>query len=395
MKKRSAKKNKTTLTTKRASRSLVPKALLGDVRSLILTARQHVAREIDSSLVKLYWSIGRRIHQDILQEQRAEFGQKIVQTLSAQLAAEFGQGFSTRNLWYMVRFAETYPDQQIVQTLSAQLGWSHFCVILPCDDELQRDFYAEMCRIERWSVRTLRQKIDSMLFERTALSKKPQALIRQELDELRDEDKLTPDLVFRDPYLLDFLGLKDCYLEKDVENAIVNQLERFILELGDGFAFIERQKRISVDGDDHYLDLLFYHRGLRRLVAIDIKLRDFQPIDKGQMEFYLRWLDKHERQECENAPLGLILCAGKKHETIELMELDKSNIRVASYWTQLLPRELLERKLHEAVVMARERMARQESGRDVLSAIDDKAHAMAPRKKATKKTARPKNRKTQ
>jgi len=218
-----------------------------------------------------------------------------------------------------------------------------------------------MCRVEHWSVRTLRRKIAGMLFERTALSKKPKELMRHELNELRAEDKLTPDLVFRDPYILDFLGLKDRYLEKDIEDAIMREMENFILELGVGFTFVARQKRIQVDSDDFYLDLLFFHRGLRRLVAIELKLRDFQPADKGQMELYLRWLAKHEQKPGEQPPIGLILCAGKKREQIELLELEKSGIRVASYWTKVLPRKLLQKKLHEAIQHARERLTQEKT----------------------------------
>jgi predicted nuclease of restriction endonuclease-like (RecB) superfamily len=327
--------------------------LLGEVRDLILAARQQVAQTVNAGLTLLYWNIGRRIRQDVLKEQRAEYGQQIVSALARQLEAEFGRGFSARNLFRMVRFAEAFPDLKIVSALLAQLGWTHFLMIIPFDDPLKRDFYAEMCRIERWSTRTLEKKIQSMLFERTALSKKPAQLAEQELQALRDEDKLTPDLVFRDPYLLDFLGLKDSYAEKDVEAAILREMEAFILELGVGFAFVERQKRITVDGDDYYLDLLFYHRRLRRLVAIDLKLGDFKPADKGQMELYLRWLDENERGEGEQAPLGLILCAGKKEETVRLLDVEKSGIKVASYWTEALPQEQLERKLHEAVQRAR------------------------------------------
>jgi predicted nuclease of restriction endonuclease-like (RecB) superfamily len=226
---------------------------------------------------------------------------------------------------------------------------------------LKRDFYAEMCRIERWSTRTLEKKIGSMLFERTALSRKPEKLAAMELKQLREEDKLTPDLVFRDPYLLDFLGLKDSYAERDLEAAILREMELFILELGVGFAFLERQKRITVDGVDYYLDLLFYHRPLRRLVAIELKLAEFKPGDKGQMELYLRWLDRYERKESEDKPIGLILCAGKRHETVELLDLEQSGIRVSSYWAEALPKQELERKLHDAVRLAR---ARFESGKD-------------------------------
>jgi predicted nuclease of restriction endonuclease-like (RecB) superfamily len=207
--------------------------------------------------------------------------------------------------------------------------------------------------MERWGVRALRAKIEGMLFERTALSRKPEELIKQELAKLREEDVLTPDLVFRDPYLLDFLGLKDTYAEKDLEQAILREMERFILELGVGFSFIARQKRIVIDGEDFYLDLLFYHRKLHRLVAVDLKLDRFKAADKGQMELYLRWLERHEMEAGEETPIGLILCAGKGDERIELLQLDKSGIRVASYLTELPPRPLLQKKLHETMITAR------------------------------------------
>jgi predicted nuclease of restriction endonuclease-like (RecB) superfamily len=331
--------------------------LLAEVRGLILSAREQVARAVDSGLVTLYWHIGRRVHQDILKEKRAEYGANIVSALGTQLSREFGRGFNEKSLRRMVQFAEVFPNEQIVAALRRQLGWTHFRMIIPMEDELKRDFYAEMCRIEKWSTRTLEMKIGGMLYERTALSKKPDQLIRQELAALREEDRLTPDLVFRDPYVLDFLGLKDTYAEKDLEAAILREIEAFVLELGVGFAFLERQKRITVDGEDHYLDLLFYHRHLRRLVAIDLKLEAFKPADKGQMEFYLRWLDRHERQPGEEAPIGLILCAGQRRETVELLDLEKSGIRVSSYWTDLMPKGQLQKKLHEAVLLARARMA--------------------------------------
>lgn len=331
--------------------------LLKDLRGLITTTRQQVARQVNSALVLLYWRVGQRIRQDVLKEKRAERGERIVSSVGRELNAEFGQGFSKRNLWNMIRFAEVFPNERIVHALRAQLGWTHLKQIIYLKDSLKRDFYSEMCRIEKWSTRTLERKIGSMLFERTALSRKPDKLIRHELKTLRKTDKLTPDLVFRDPYFLDFLGLKDRFLEKDLEDAVMRELESFVLELGAGFTFIARQKRIQIEGDDYYLDLLFYHRGLNRLVAIDLKLGDFKPADKGQMEFYLRWLAKYERRPGEAEPIGLILCAGKKTEQIELLELEKSGIRVASYWTKVLPRRLLQKKLHETILNARERLA--------------------------------------
>ena len=343
-------------------RTLAPKPaapaapLLADVRELILTARESVARTIDAGLVTLYWHIGRRIHQDILKQKRAEYGAEIVSALGRQLEAEFGRGFTEKSLRHMVRFAEAFPDEQIVAALRRQLGWTHFKSIIYLDHPLKRDFYAEMCRTESWSTTTLAQKIGSMLYERTALSKKPDKLIEQELAALRSGDKLTPDLVFRDPYILDFLGLKDPYAEKDVEAAILREVESFILELGVGFAFLERQKRMQIDARDYYLNLLFYHRKLKRLVAIELKLGDFEAADKGQMELYLGWLKRHAVEPGEEAPLGMILCAGKNDEHVELLELASSSIHVATYWTKLLPRKQLERKLHQAVLRARQRL---------------------------------------
>ncbi len=331
--------------------------LLNDLRTLITDARQEVARFVNSALVMLYWKVGQRIQKDVLKEKRAGYGEEIVATVSRKLTLEFGNGFTDKNLRHMVRFAGVFPEEQIVYALSRQLSWTHFRLVIYLDDPLKRDFYAEMCRIEGWSTRTLENKIGGMLYERTALSKKPAELAKQELAALREEDKLTPDLVFRDPYFLDFLGLKDTYSEKDLETAILREMEAFILELGVGFTFVERQKRITVGDDDFYLDLLFYHRTLRRLVAIELKLDKFKPAYKGQMELYLRWLEKHEQQPGEGSPIGLILCASKSEEQIELLQLGKSGKRVAAYMTELPPRDLLRKKLHEAIILARARLA--------------------------------------
>jgi predicted nuclease of restriction endonuclease-like (RecB) superfamily len=342
--------------TKKAALAPAPAGLLDDVRALIRQTREGVAQAVNAALTLLYWQVGHRVRTEILNEKRAEYGERIVPTLAAQLTVEFGQGFAEKNLRRMVQLAEVFPDQAIVVALSRQLGWSHFLAIIPLKDSLAREFYAEMCRVERWSVRTLRAKIQGMLFERTALSRKPDELIRKELAVLRDEDRLTTDLVFRDPYLLDFLGLADTYSEKDLESAILRDIQQFILELGDGFAFIDRQKRIVIDNEDFYIDLLFYHRRLRRLIDIDLKIGKFTAADKGQMELYLRWLEKHEMQPGEKSPLGLILCADKSDEQVELLQLDESGIRVSSYLTDLPSQPLLQKKLHDAVLAARARL---------------------------------------
>lgn len=314
--------------------------LLDDIRSLIETTRGRVATAVNTELVVLNWRIGCRIRQDILGQERAEYGKRVVASLAEELTAAYGRGFSRPNLFRMVRLAEVFPDEQIVSTLSRQLGWSHFLEIIHLEDPLKRDFYAEMCRVERWSVRTLRSKVQGMLFERTGISRKPEGLARKELAALRDSDRMSTDLVFRDPYVLDFLGLADTYSEKDLEAAILRELEQFLLELGTDFSFVARQKRITVE----------------------LKLGRFKAADKGQMELYLSWLDQHDRNPGEEPPIGLILCAGKSSEHVKLLQLKRSGIRVAEYLTELPPREVLERKLHDAIRAARERLELSDRG---------------------------------
>ncbi len=338
--------------------------LLGDVRGLIERARQRVAATVNREMTLLYWDIGERIRRDILQEQRAQYGKQIVSTLSRQLSRLYGRGFSDKSLLHMLRFVEAFPDRGTVSALSRRLGWSHFLEILYLKEPLARDFYAEMCRLQRWSVRTLREKIRGMLYERTALSKNTEELARQELALVRDEDRMTPELVFRDPYLLDFLGLADTYSERDLETAILREMEAFLLELGEGFTFVARQKRMSIDGEDFALDLLFYHRKLRRLVAVELKIGKFKPDYKGQMELYLRWLDRHEREPSEGAPVGLILCSEAGPEQVALLQLDRGDIRVAQYLTEKLPQPLLEQKLREALRRGREQLAGRQSGQE-------------------------------
>lgn len=329
--------------------------LIGELRQMIDQTRASVATTVNASLTMLYWQVGHRVNSELLNNERAEYGQKIVATVSRQLFVDYGKGFVEKSLRRMIQFAEVFPEKEVVLSLVRHLSWSHFKLLLPIKDDIKRDFYAEMCRIERWNVRTLQNKIDSMLFERTALSKRPDSLIQAEVDALRKEDRLTPELVFRDPYVLEFLNLDDRYVEKDLEDAIMREMEQFLLEFGIGFSFLARQKRIVVDNIDYHLDLLFFHRRLRRLVAIELKLGDFKPEHKGQMELYLRWLDKYERQPGEEAPIGLILCTGKHQECIELLELDKAGIHVAEYLTALPSKEALRQKLHQAIEHARKR----------------------------------------
>jgi predicted nuclease of restriction endonuclease-like (RecB) superfamily len=330
--------------------------ITSDVRQLIETSRNNVVVVVNSEITLLYWKIGKRINDEVLLNSRAEYGKQIVSSLAKHLTEDYGRGWEEKQLRRFMQFAELFPDERIVAALRRQLSWTHIKTLIPIQEPLKRDFYVEMCKLERWSSRQLQERVQSMLYERTAISKKPEELIEHELKGLRDENKVTPDLVFRSPYFLNFLGLNNDYSEKNLEDAVLRELEQFILELGTGFSFIERQKNLSIDGEDFKMDLLFYHRKLKRLVAVELKLGKFKASYKGQMELYLRWLEKYEMQEGEQPPIGLILCAEGNKEQIELLELDKAGIKVAEYLTALPSPELLQQKLHKAIEIARNKL---------------------------------------
>lgn len=277
-----------------SNKDTIEHLLFTDVSGLIDEARQYVAQTVNTTLSLLYWKIGRRINTEVLKNKRAEYGKQIIRSLANQLIEKYGKGWDEKTLRHYLRIAETFSEALIVSAAQRQLGWTHLKTIMYLKDDLQREFYIEMSIMERWSTRKLQDKINGMLYERTAISKKSGQLIKQEITALREKDTLTPDLVFRSPYLLDFLGLKNAYSEKNLEDAILRELENFILELGQGFSFIERQKRMVIDGEDFKLDLLFYHRKLKRLVLIDLKLGKFKAAYKAQMELYLRWMEKNE-----------------------------------------------------------------------------------------------------
>ena len=338
------------------SKEIQNKPLITSIKELIEQSKQQVAMAVNATMSQLYWQIGKRIKTEILQNSRAGYGEQIVQSLSAQLITEYGQGWGIKQLRHCIKFAEAYPDVQIVSTLWRQLSWSHLKEVIYMDDPLKKEFYIEICKLEKWSVRTFRERIQSMLYERTAISKKPEITIAHDIELLKNEQKLNPNLVFRDPYFLDFLGLSDMYSENDLETSIIAELQRFIIEMGNDFAFMSRQKRITIDNRDYYIDLLFYHRRLKCLVAIDLKIGEFEASHKGQMELYLRYLEKHEQVEGENTPIGLILCTGKNEEHIELLQLDKSNIKVADYLTALPSQKILQEKLHRAIEIAKQKM---------------------------------------
>ena len=335
-------------------------ALFTDVCGIIDNARKRVAVYVNSEICLTKWHVGKRIKEDVLYNRRAEYGKQVVKHLSEQLTAKYGSGWGDKSLLHCLRCAETFTEDEIVYAVRRQFSWTHIKTLCYIKDPLARQFYMEMCRIEHWDTRTLDAKIDAQLYERTAISRKPKDIIKQELAQLKDDNTLNPDLVFRSSYFLDMLGLPDMFSEKDLESAIVTQLQSFICEMGTDFAFLGRQKRITVDAVDYYIDLLFYHRSLQRLVAIDLKLGKFKPEYEGQMLLYLRYLNQNERRNGENTPIGLILCSEGNTEHIEYLMLDEdSPIKVAQYYTQLPDKKLLAEKLQRAIAIAREHFTEQ------------------------------------
>ena len=328
--------------------------LYKDVCSLIENTRQRLATTINAEACILHWQIGKRIKEDVLYNKRADYGKQVIKNLADSLAEKYGKGWGFYKLQHCVRSAYTFSEEEIMYAVRTQLTWTHLRSLMSIDDELKRSFYVEMCRLEHWDTRTLNEKIDNQLYELTALSKKPEEVIKQELAKIKGTNTLTPNVVFRSDYFLDMLGLTDVYNEKDLEDAILIQIQSFIKELGSDFAFLDRQKRITVDSIDYFIDLLFYHRRLHRLVAIDLKLGKFKPEHEGQMLLYLRYLNKNERMEGEESPIGLILCSEGNTEHIEYLMLEDNSIRVAQYYTQLPDKKLLSEKLQRAIAIAKE-----------------------------------------
>ncbi len=320
--------------------------LVIELSLLIDESKQQLAKATNSALTLLFWHVGKRIQEEVLKNERAEYGKQIVMTVSSQLEVKYGRNFEIKNVRRMMQFAHEFSEFEIVVPLARQLSWSHFLILIPLKSKEAKLYYAQNCIEQNWGKRELRNQIQRKAFERT------------ELANLQFSNS-NPDLLntFKDPYVLDFLNLKNTYLENDLEKTILQELETFVLELGKGFAFMERQKRMIIDGDDFYLDLLFYNRTLKRLVAIELKLGKFEASHKGQMELYLKWLNKYEKQEGENDPIGLILCAESNKEQVELLEMHKDGIMVAEYLTVMPPKKELEAKLHQLLIEAKERIS--------------------------------------
>lgn len=330
--------------------------LIEDIRNLVESAKGRIAVTVNSQMTVLYWNIGKRIKEEILKSERADYGKNLINLVAQQLSAEFGKGFTRFSLSRMVSFYECFSDSQIVATLSQQLTWSHIVELLPLKTQKKWQFYAYMAIESGWSVRDLRSNIHRMTYERTIANKKESNV--NLLDCTISKQIMQPNLVLKDPYVLDFLGLPEKHYESELEEAILKGIEKFILELGTGFSFVARQKRITIDNEHFYLDLLFYNRKLKRTVAIELKAGKFKPEYKGQMELYLGYLKNYEMFEGEFPPIGIILCTEKSSHQIELLNMNESGIHVAEYWTELPPKEVFERKVQEIVANAKENIAK-------------------------------------
>jgi len=296
--------------------------------------------------VLLFWKVGKRVNDEILENRRADYGKQIVSALATQLTSSFGRSFEIRNLRRMMQFAEQFEDFEIVSALPTQLSWSHFVEILPVESTEAKQFYLNEAANGYISTRELRDMIGRKAFERKEIAN----------TQISSSSPIPPG-TFKDPYLFDVLGIKNDYSEDDLEDAILHELQSFILEIGKGFSFVERQKRMIIDGRDRTLDLLFYNRHLKRLVAVELKQGRFNARDSGQLKLYLKWLNRYERKEGENEPIGLILCSESGKEEIELLEMDQDGIMVAEYWTTLPPKAEMEQKIQVLLAETRERVA--------------------------------------
>jgi len=317
------------------------------VSAIIENRKYRAFSRANQEMTLMFWEVGVYINSVVLKGKRADYGKKILTALSSKLVEKYGDSFSERNLYRMTTFAEYFQDIRILTTLSSKLSWSHFAELIRLKSSAARLYYAQDVADRNLGVRELRQLISRKAYERMEV-------INSQLTETSS----IPFNVFKDPYLLDVLGLKENFLEADLEKAILTELEAFILEFGQGFSFVERQKRMIIDGEDIVLDLLFFHRKLKRLVAVELKIGKFKAAYMGQMSLYLKWLNRYERQKGEESPIGIILCTAAEREKIELLELDKAGIAVAEYWTELPPKKQFERKIKEIVREARERLER-------------------------------------
>jgi predicted nuclease of restriction endonuclease-like (RecB) superfamily len=319
--------------------------LIDSIGMLLQQSRQRAFQQINSILVKTYWEIGQRI---VFFEQKnqinAGYGSKLFEQIARDLKNQFGKGFSRSNIIYMRLFYLKYPNSQ---TLSDQLSWSHYVALLGVDDDLSRSFYEKECLSSRWSVRELERQVNSMLFERLALSRDKKGVLKLAAKGHKIEK---PEDVIKNPYVLEFLGIPEDYRysEKELEQKIIDNMQSFLLELGKGFSFVARQFRITLDNDHYYVDLVFYHRILKCFVLIDLKLGTITHQDIGQMNMYLNYFKKEEMAQDDNEPIGIVLGAKKNHVLVEFALGGLSNKLFTSKYKLALPKpkELQDEVVH-------------------------------------------------
>jgi predicted nuclease of restriction endonuclease-like (RecB) superfamily len=314
-------------------------ALVQDIERLIHSA----AHPMPAYNPTLYWQIGHLLIRHALDPCRVEYASQIVADVSWELVTRRGAEYTKKSLDQMIRFATAFPEERTVRALSTQLSWSHFKRLSNIPSPHKRDYYTWMCHIEGWSTGALADKVSGMVYERSSLSAEPEECIRRQLTALGQTGEVTPALVLRDLYRLDFLDLAETFSERELEAAIMRELERFIDELGVGFTFVGRQRRNPCYRRASYIDLLFYNRHLRRLVAVELKIGEFKLADLGQVSYYLGWLDRHVRHPVERPPFGIILCTGKRRDLTEYLDLEECQIHVAEYQTRLPARSMLKR----------------------------------------------------
>ena len=325
------------------------KNLLDKVSNLIEEARRKTVRHINTVITQTYWEIGRLVVEEEQRgEKRAEYGEYLIRRLAKDLTKQFGKGFTERNLWWMKQFYITYPKLYALRTefekdeklyaLRTQLSWTHFRILMRIKDETARQFYEIETIKNNWSTRELERQIDSLLFERLTLSKN-----KNKVMELARKGQIIerPEDAIKDPYILEFLGLpeRSYYTESQLEQRLIDHLQEFLLELGKGFTFVARQKRITIDNEHYYIDLVFYHRILRCLILIDLKVGKLDHKDVGQMNFYLNYIKDREMLEGENPPVGIILCTetGRSRVFVEYALGGLSNKVFVSKYKLYLP----------------------------------------------------------
>lgn len=311
-------------------------SIYSEVRHVIENARDSIYRNINFNMVLAYWNIGKIIVEEEQKgSNRAEYGTYLLKLLAERLTDEFGRGFTLTNLRYMRQFYFAFP---IHHALRDELSWTHYRLLLKVGKEDARSFYLVETAKNKWSTRELERQMDSLLYERLALSKDPEEV--KKLSTQGQLIKTSKDLI-KDPYILEFLGIKQQqnFLEKDLEDLLISRLQEFLLELGAGFAFVDRQKRITVDGDHYYIDLVFYNYILKCFVLIDLKLGKLTHQDIGQIDFYVRYFEKEEKQPGDNPTIGLILCSNKNEAMVKYTLLNESKNLFASKYKLYLPSE--------------------------------------------------------